>query len=144
MVREDEQDAMTDDTPPSPTRRALLAGAASLAAMSSARAKETAGPKHVVLLGDSIFDNKAYVGDGPDVIAEVQAALPQGWAASLLAVDGSTSVDVKRQLKDLPEGAKAGEPCPSTLSKAHGQYRFQILMRSEKIRTLVAHLQRVL
>jgi primosomal protein N' (replication factor Y) len=49
-----------------------------------------------------------------------------------------------RLLKDLPEGAKAGEPCPSPLSKAHGQYRFQLLLRSAKIRPLVAHLQRVL
>jgi hypothetical protein len=73
---------MSDDTPPSPTRRALLAGAASLAAMPSARAKQTAGTKHVVLLGDSVFDNTAYVGDGPDVMAQVQAALPD-WVVSL-------------------------------------------------------------
>ncbi len=65
---------MSDDTPPSPTRRALLAGAASLAAMRQARAKQAAGTEHVVLLGDSIFDNKAYVGDRPDVMAQVQAA----------------------------------------------------------------------
>jgi primosomal protein N' (replication factor Y) len=49
-----------------------------------------------------------------------------------------------RLLKDLPEGAKVGEPCPSPLSKAHAQYRFQLLLRAEKIRPLVAHLQRVL
>jgi primosomal protein N' (replication factor Y) len=49
-----------------------------------------------------------------------------------------------RLLKDLPEGVKAGEPCPSPLSKAHAQYRFQLLLRAEKIRVLVAHLQKTL
>jgi primosomal protein N' (replication factor Y) (superfamily II helicase) len=49
-----------------------------------------------------------------------------------------------RLLKELPEGAKVGEPCPSPLSKAHGQYRFQLMLRAAKIRSLVAHLQRTL
>ena len=56
---------------------------------------------HVVLLGDSIFDNAAYV-DGPDVIAQLRAALPSGWNASLLAVDGAVTTDVPRQLARLP------------------------------------------
>jgi hypothetical protein len=58
--------------------------------------------KHLVLLGDSIFDNAAYVGGGPAVIDQVQAKLPSGWRASLLAVDGNTSVQVLQQLKSLP------------------------------------------
>src|SRR5690349_5483722 len=33
--------------------------------------------RHVVLLGDSIFDNAAYVGGGPDVITQLRAALPR-------------------------------------------------------------------
>lgn len=60
--------------------------------------------KHVVLLGDSIFDNKAYVGDGPDVIEQLRADLPPGWEATLAAIDGATMVDVKRQLVELPDG----------------------------------------
>src|SRR3712207_7657631 len=44
---------------------------------------------HVVLLGDSIFDNKSYVGGGPDVIAQVRDDLPPGWKATLCAVDGA-------------------------------------------------------
>lgn len=60
---------------------------------------------HLVLLGDSILDNGAYVGDGPAVIQQVQAALPTGWQATLLAVDGSVTRDVDRQLVRLPAGA---------------------------------------
>jgi hypothetical protein len=40
---------------------------------------------HVVLLGDSIFDNRAYTGGDPDVIAHLRALLPSGWQASLVA-----------------------------------------------------------
>src|SRR3712207_2336551 len=43
---------------------------------------------HVVLLGDSIFDNAAYVRGGPDVIRQLQGVLPAGWKATLRAVDG--------------------------------------------------------
>ena len=31
--------------------------------------------KHIVLLGDSIFDNAAYVGGGPDVIEQLRSTL---------------------------------------------------------------------
>jgi hypothetical protein len=58
--------------------------------------------KHVVLLGDSIFDNKAYVGDGPDVIAQLRRQMPVDWKVSLLAVDGSMTTNVGRQLERLP------------------------------------------
>jgi hypothetical protein len=58
--------------------------------------------KHLVLLGDSIFDNAAYVGGEPTVIDQVQAKLPSGWPVSLFAVDGNTSVHVPQQLKSLP------------------------------------------
>jgi hypothetical protein len=60
---------------------------------------------HVVLLGDSIFDNVRYVPDRPAVIDQLRQALPKGWRASLLAVDGDTTVDVPNQLKDLPTDA---------------------------------------
>jgi len=59
----------------------------------------------VVLLGDSILDNRAYTGGGPDVVTQLQAALPPGWRAVLAALDGSTTEDVPRQLSDLPEDA---------------------------------------
>ena len=60
---------------------------------------------HLVLLGDSIFDNRAYTRGGPDVIAQVRKMLPSAWTASLLAVDGATTADVPRQLDRLPRDA---------------------------------------
>ncbi len=60
---------------------------------------------HLILLGDSIFDNRAYVEGGLAVIDQVQQQTPQGWRASLLAVDGDTSADVTQQLKRLPPDA---------------------------------------
>src|SRR5262245_40603318 len=60
---------------------------------------------HVVLLGDSIFDNARYVPDRPPVIEQLRRSLPQGWSASLLAVDGHITEDVASQLKDLPSDA---------------------------------------
>ena len=56
---------------------------------------------HVALLGDSIFDNAAYTGGGPDVVAQLRALLPVGWSASLLAVDGATTTDVPAQIARL-------------------------------------------
>jgi hypothetical protein len=43
---------------------------------------------HIVLLGDSIFDNAAYVPGEPPVIEQLRAHLPKNWQATLLAVDG--------------------------------------------------------
>jgi hypothetical protein len=63
------------------------------------------GMKHVVLLGDSIFDNSAYVNGGPDVIAHLGSILPRDWKASLLAVDGSITSDVIAQLERIPKSA---------------------------------------
>jgi GDSL-like Lipase/Acylhydrolase family len=60
---------------------------------------------HVVLLGDSIFDNAAYVTGAPDVVRQVRQELPQGSKATLLAVDGSTTRDVHQQLRRVPEDA---------------------------------------
>jgi lysophospholipase L1-like esterase len=60
---------------------------------------------HVVLLGDSIFDNAAYVPGQPDVIQQVRPKLLQNWQASLLAVDGATTRDVAHQLQSLPTDA---------------------------------------
>ena len=107
---------MKDEPEPKATRRTLLAGMALMATSAAlpARAETaggptaagaTAGAKHVVLLGDSIFDNKRYVGDGPDVIEELKGDLPAGWTASLNAIDGSTTQDIAGQIKRLPPDA---------------------------------------
>jgi hypothetical protein len=60
---------------------------------------------HVVLLGDSIFDNAAYTGRDPDVITHVRSILPAPWKATLCAVDGSTTAGLPAQLPRVPEDA---------------------------------------
>jgi hypothetical protein len=60
---------------------------------------------HIVLLGDSIFDNAAYVGSGPDVITQLRGVLPSSWKATLLAVDGAVSADVSYQIERIPKDA---------------------------------------
>ncbi|MEZ6190182.1 MAG: SGNH/GDSL hydrolase family protein [Phycisphaerales bacterium] len=58
-----------------------------------------------MLLGDSIFDNKVYVRDGPAVIDQLRKIIPDGWRATLLAVDGNTTADIAGQLERLPQDA---------------------------------------
>ncbi len=57
-------------------------------------------PKQLVLLGDSIFDNKSYLEPGErDVVAHLRAKLlPADWSVELWAADGSTAADVLAQL----------------------------------------------
>jgi hypothetical protein len=57
---------------------------------------------HIILLGDSIFDNELYVPGGPCVVEHLHRTLPSGWKATLLAVDGAITSDVARQLARLP------------------------------------------
>jgi hypothetical protein len=60
---------------------------------------------HIVLLGDSIFDNAAYVNGGPDVIKQLRSILPRDWQATLLAVDGSVTTNVTDQIAQIPASA---------------------------------------
>lgn len=60
---------------------------------------------HIVLLGDSIFDNAAYVSGGPDVVKQLRARLPAGSKATLAAVDGAVTSGVARQLQGVPADA---------------------------------------
>ena len=95
---------MTDETGAVTPRRTALGGGLAAAAVAPARAQPGA-VGHVVLLGDSVFDNKAYVAGGPDVVTQLRARLPAGWRASLAAVDGAVTADVARQLGRVPHGA---------------------------------------
>lgn len=79
-----------------------LAAAPALEAAPASAADKT---PHVVLLGDSVFDNGAYTGGKPDVLAQLRRRLPAGWKASLLAVDGATVEGVPAQLAKLPRDA---------------------------------------
>jgi hypothetical protein len=76
-----------------------------MAGTAAADARDAAWMRHIVLLGDSIFDNAAYVAGGPDVVAQLRERLPGGWRASLLAVDGSVVASLPRQLDRLPADA---------------------------------------
>jgi hypothetical protein len=60
---------------------------------------------HVVLLGDSIFDNAAYTDGGPDVVTQVRGLLPRGWSATLAAVDGAVVSSLAAQLQRIPSDA---------------------------------------
>jgi len=60
---------------------------------------------HIILLGDSIFDNAVYVSGGPDVVRQVRDVIPEGWQATLLAVDGAVTSGVSSQLKRMPPDA---------------------------------------
>jgi hypothetical protein len=58
---------------------------------------------HIVLLGDSIFDNRSYVRPGePDVVRQLHARLPRSDRATLRAVDGATTAGVPAQLARIP------------------------------------------
>jgi hypothetical protein len=59
---------------------------------------------HVVLLGDSIFDNKSYTGGAPDVAENLLRELHDS-TLTLLARDGAVMSDVHDQLKRLPNDA---------------------------------------
>lgn len=59
--------------------------------------------QHIVLLGDSIFDNAAYINSRSDVITQLHSKLSSGSQTTLLAVDGSTIRDIDTQLENLPK-----------------------------------------
>jgi hypothetical protein len=83
------------------SRRSFLQQTVALAATPT----PAAATQHVVLLGDSIFDNGAYTGGKPDVLAQLLRVLPHGWTASLLARDGATTAGLPAQLARLPPNA---------------------------------------
>jgi hypothetical protein len=60
---------------------------------------------HLVLLGDSVFDNHRYVSKGYSVLEQLRAQLSPNWKATLLAVDGDVTADINRQLNELPADA---------------------------------------
>lgn len=61
--------------------------------------------RHIVLLGDSIFDNGFYVPDGPAVLDHLRRQLPPQDRATLVAVDGATVAAVFDQLDRIPGDA---------------------------------------
>jgi hypothetical protein len=59
---------------------------------------------HIVLVGDSIFDNAAYVEEGAAVDL-LLASKTKGAKVTLLAVDGHVTTDVPAQLSAFPDDA---------------------------------------
>ena len=70
--------------------------------LSSSRPMNT---PHLVLLGDSIFDNARYVPGGPPVIEQVREVLKPDWLATLVARDGDVVADLARQMTLIPANA---------------------------------------
>ena len=84
----------------------VVAGLTVRAQPASTKSVRTQAVGHVVLLGDSVFDNSGYLrGGGPDVVAQLRARLPPEWQATLLARGGSVAADVAGQLGRQPPDA---------------------------------------
>jgi hypothetical protein len=60
---------------------------------------------HIVLIGDSILDNAAYVAGGPDVVTQLRDELSPDCRATLCAIDGAVVSDVAAQLRCVPSDA---------------------------------------
>jgi hypothetical protein len=61
--------------------------------------------KHIILAGDSIFDNAVYVPGEPCVTDQLRAMVGDTFSVSMIAIDGDYVSDVWRQARLLPEGA---------------------------------------
>jgi hypothetical protein len=62
-------------------------------------------PGRIALVGDSVFDNRAYTGGEPDVIEHLRSMLSGGWEATLHAVDGARTGDLGRQVSAVSSDA---------------------------------------
>ena len=62
--------------------------------------------KHIILAGDSVFDNHSYVKEGePDVRDQLADLLDDGDKATLIAEDGGINEDLSKQLDNIPKDA---------------------------------------
>ena len=62
---------------------------------------------HIVLLGDSIFDNASYVPTGTEVEAQLKSRLGEQYQVQLLARDGSVLEDMAAQVACLGDFVQA-------------------------------------
>lgn len=60
---------------------------------------------HVVLVGDSILDNDAYVGSSPGVTDQLRGVLDSEWIVSKVAVDGDCLRHVSAQANRIDRSA---------------------------------------
>lgn len=56
----------------------------------------------MLLLGDSILDNRPYTGGAPDTATHLRSILGAPWHVELLARDGATLSDIPGQLRRIP------------------------------------------
>lgn len=61
--------------------------------------------RHLILAGDSIFDNDGYVLGEPGVIEQLRKALPTDWSCTKTAVDGDCIANIEEQINVLPSNA---------------------------------------
>ena len=87
------------------SRRTLLLASCSLAGVPERSYAQALAMIHIILLGDSVFDNAAYVDRNPDVVRQLGQMLPQGRKATLLARDGAVISEIGSQLRGLPSDA---------------------------------------
>jgi len=59
---------------------------------------------HIVLIGDSVLDNASYVDSGESIQDLLHKAIPNA-TISLLAVDGSMTTDISKQIANFPQDA---------------------------------------
>lgn len=61
--------------------------------------------KHLILIGDSIFDNESYVNKGESVSEQLSLLVGDDVKVTLLAVDGDVTTDIPEQLNSFPTDA---------------------------------------
>jgi hypothetical protein len=86
---------------------------------------------HLVLLGDSILDNAAYVPGRPAVVDQVRHRLPADWKVTLSARDGSVISEVIAQLTHLP-----GDTTHLVVSAGGNDVLCEIGLLQEPVRTV--------
>ncbi|HEX7771676.1 MAG TPA: hypothetical protein VF435_04600, partial [Pyrinomonadaceae bacterium] len=61
--------------------------------------------QHIILLGDSVFNNSAYAGEEADFSEQLRAHLPRPSMVTTCAEEGSLTLDVISQLEKIPTSA---------------------------------------
>lgn len=96
---------------------------------------------HLVLLGDSILDNHAYVPDGPAVIDHMRNMLPEDWLATLIARDGDMVKHIEEQLLYVPDDATH---LVLSIGGNDALHSAEVLSRpADTVRTAVLHLHEI-
>jgi hypothetical protein len=86
---------------------------------------------HIVLLGDSILDNRVYVEPGCATIDALRKRLPAWWEATLLARDGAVVNEIEWQFKEMPPTATH-----VVLSVGGNDAIMQVTVLGERVRTV--------